>query len=189
MNTSTAVKENIMEPNLSFSDRQIRFVIGATMIAVTLFVAPETMGMWSIVLLASIPFISMAIIGWDPLNAIAGKSAYIEGEEDIQQRNWTCPNVGTIDRAVRFGVGSILIASLLTMNMMHADMVLALLAIPLIATAITAWDPVYAALNINSFASRVDVEVAEIDASESTLGACYEFQSLNKASTSYPRAA
>lgn len=189
MNTSTAMKRNIMQPNLSFSDRQVRFVIGATMIAGTLLVSPTTMGMWSFVLLASIPFITMAITGWDPLYAIARKSAYVEGEEDIQQRSWTCPNLGTIDRAVRFGAGSVLMATLLTMSAMQAELVITLLAIPLIVTAIIAWDPIYAALGVNSFASRIDVETAELDADEVTLGACYSFPNPGSSDTPFPRAA
>ena len=189
MNTSTAMKRNFMQPNLSFSDRQIRFVIGATMIAATLIVTPETMGMWSIVALASIPFIAMAIIGWDPLYAIAGKSAYVEGEEDIQQRSWTCPNIGAIDRAVRFGAAMVLMATLMTMDVMQAGLVITLLAIPLVVTAITAWDPIYAALGVNSFASRIDVETAELDADEKTLGACYSFPQSSRSSVPYPRAA
>ena len=189
MKTSTAINRNIMKPNLSFSDRQLRFVIGTTMIAATLIVAPETLGMWSIALLASVPLIAMAITGWDPLYAIAGKSAYIEGEEDIQQRSWTCPNLGAIDRASRLGAGLILIATLLTMNNMQSDLVVTLFAIPLIVTAIIAWDPLYAMLNINSFASRVDVETAELDAGQKTLGACYSFPRRDNTTGSYPRAA
>ena len=188
MITSTETQRTIMEPNLSFSDRQFRFVIGATMIAVALIMSPETMGMWSIVILASIPFITMAITGWDPVYAMLGKSSYVEGEEDIQQRTWSCPNIGAIDRAVRFGAGLMLMASLLTMNIMEADMVFTLLAIPLIITSITAWDPLYAALGINSFASHVDVEAAEPDASKKTLAACYVFPQPQN-STAIPRAA
>jgi len=189
MKTSTAMKTNYMEPNLSFSDRQVRFVLGVTMIAAVLIVAPETMGNWSIVLLASIPLIISAIIGWDPIYAIAGKSAYVEGEEDIQQRSWTCPNLGAIDRAVRLGVGIALIAALMTMSVMQAELIVTLLAVPLIATAITAWDPVYAALDINSFASRVDVETAEIDTGEQMLGANYKFPQRNRSTAAYSRAA
>lgn len=189
MSTSTVMNRGIMKPNLSFSDRQVRFVIGATMIAGTLVVMPETIGMWSIALLASIPFIAMAINGWDPLYALIGKSAYVEGEEDIQQRSWTCPNVGIIDRAVRAGVGMVLLATLLTMNVMTAELVVTLLAIPLVTSAIIAWDPLYAMLGINSFASKIDVETAELDASEQTLGACYVFPQPVTASGSLKQAA
>lgn len=189
MTTSTAMNRGIMKPNLSFSDRQVRFVIGATMIAGTLIAMPETIGLWSIVLLASVPFIAMAINGWDPLYALIGKSAYVEGEEDIQQRSWTCPNLGLIERAVRLGVGMTLIATLMTMNVMQADLIMTLLAIPLIMSAIIAWDPLYAMLGINSFASRVDVETAELDASEQTLGSCYDFPKPAKVTGSLKQAA
>jgi hypothetical protein len=189
MKTATAMQRSIMSSNLSFSDRQIRFVIGATMIAATLIAMPETLGMWSIVLLGAIPFITMAITGWDPVYAMLGKSTYVEGEEDIQQRSWTCPNVGTIDRGVRLGAGLMLMYALLTMSTMQADMVITLFAIPLIVSAITAWDPIYAMLGINSFASQVDVEAAEPEASEQTLAACYSLPQRQPASTGYPRAA
>ena len=189
MTTSTAMNRGIMKPNLSFVDRQVRFVVGATMIAGSLIVMPETLGMWSIVLLASIPMIATAINGWDPLYALLGKSAYVEGEEDIQQRSWTCPNVGVIDRSVRLGLGMVLLATLLTMSTMTAELVVTLMAIPLIVTAITAWDPLYAMSGINSFASRIDVETAEPDASEQTLAACYVLPQTAKASGSYKQAA
>ncbi|WP_455366780.1 YgaP family membrane protein [Kaarinaea lacus] len=178
-----------MSTNLSFSDRQIRFVIGATMIAAPLIAMPETLGMWSIVLLGAIPFITMAITGWDPFYAMLGKSTYVEGEEDIQQRSWTCPNVGTIDRGVRLGAGLMMMYALMTMSTMQAEMITTLLAIPLIVSAIIAWDPLYAMLGINSFASQIDVEAAEPEASEQTLAACYSFPQRQPASSGYPRAA
>ncbi|KPJ91887.1 MAG: hypothetical protein AMJ53_10500 [Gammaproteobacteria bacterium SG8_11] len=189
MSKLDATQQRFMDPNLSFTDRQIRFVIGAIMIGSVLFVASAPMGMWSLVALASIPFIASAIIGWDPLYAIAGKSTYMQGEEDIQQRCWTCANIGTIDRAVRFGIGLMLIASLLTMNAMQVGMAITLLSIPLIVTAITAWDPIYAALGINSFSSRGDVQAAESDASEKTLVACYIFPQRRFGSASCSQAA
>ena len=189
MNTTTAMKRNLMDTNLSFSHRQFRFVIGASLIAAPLYVAPETMGMWSIVLLASIPFISMAIIGWDPLYALAGKSSYVEGEEDIQQRSWTCPNIGSIDRAVRLSTGLGLMFILFNMSTMTSEMAITLLAVPLIVTAITAWDPFYAAFKINSFASHIDVEATEPDASAKTLSACYKFPQPGQFSNNYPHAA
>ena len=189
MNNTTAMKRRTMQTNLSFSDRQLRFALGASLIATTLYVQPETMGMWSIVMLASIAFISMAINGWGPLYALIGKSSHIEGEEDIQQRSWTCPNVGTIDRAVRMGLGLALMVTMFTMDTMTAGMVVTLAAIPLIISAITAWDPFYAAFNVNSFASKIDVEAAEPDASAQSLAACYVFPQPGRPTNQYPRAA
>lgn len=176
------------DPNLSFTDRQIRYLGGIALIAVPLMLAPETLGMWSVMVLSSIPLIATAILGWDPLYALAGKSTYAEGEEQIQQRSWTCPNIGIMDRVIRFGVGAGLLMSLLSMSTMSAEMVITLLAIPLIISAITAWDPIYAAMNVNSFASRIDVDAAEPEAGEQVIAACYTFPTQQKA-MDYPRAA
>ena len=189
MSMSTARQRHFMEPNLSFTGRQIRFVLGAAMVVSVLFVEPQAMEMWSLVALASIPFIASAIVGWDPFYAITGKSTYVEGEENIQQRCWTCANMGTIDRVVRAGIGFMLIASLLSMQTMQADMALTLFSIPLIVAAITAWDPIYAVLGINSFSSRIDIEAAEPDANANTLAACYTFPQRRHASVTYSQAA
>ena len=171
---STATRSDFLSPNLSVMDRQIRFVVGGTMIAAVLVIAPQPLGLWSIPLLASIPLIVMSIIGWDPFYAVTGKSAYRDTE--IRQRNWSCANLGTIDRGVRLGVGMLLVASLLTMNSMSGELVASLLAIPLITTALFAWDPIYAALGINSFASMIDVEAAEPSVNDENLCSCYSFE-------------
>ena len=163
MKTAYASRRNYSMPNLSFTNRQLRFVLGASMLVAPLIATPETMEMWSLVLLASIPVMATAIMGWDPVYALLGKSSYIPGEEDIQQRNWTLPNIGILDRGVRFSIGTILILSLLSMGAPQINAALSLIAIPLIISAITAWDPIYAALRINSFGSRTDVTAAEPD--------------------------
>ena len=121
MNMSGTINRQYSGINLSFLDRQIRAAIGAAMIAVPLSVNPETMGLWSIVLLASIPVIMSAITGWDVLFALVGKSSYVENEEDIQQRNWAYSNIGIVDRLVRLVVGSTLLYVLFTISVMHAD--------------------------------------------------------------------
>lgn len=178
----------IYKSNLNFTDRQIRYVVGAALLAIPLLVQPETMGLWTIMILSSIPVITTAILGWDPLYAVLGKTTYVEGEEEIQQRSWTCPNIGILDRAIRLTIGGVLLASLLTLNTMSTEMVIALLSIPLIVSAITAWDPIYAALGSNSFASRGDVTAAEPEASDQTIAACYEFPQ-SKAKKQYSQAA
>lgn len=188
MKTANALTKNFSVPNLSFTHRQVRFVLGATMLVVPMIAAPETLGMWSFVLLASIPVMATAIMGWDPVYAVLGKSSYIPGEEDIQQRNWALPNIGILDRGVRFSIGAILILSLLGMGAPQINVALGLIAIPLITSAIIAWDPIYAAFRINSFGSRTDVTAAEPNTSETTLAKCYTFPSL-EGKTRYSRAA
>lgn len=161
--------------NIGFNDRQLRMVIGTLMIAMPMFAIPGTLGLWSISMLAAIAVITTAIVGWDPLYSLLGKTTYFTHEEEIQQRKWSYANIGIIDRAVRAGVGLTLLYALMTMSTMTTDMAFALMGIPLIVTAITAWDPIYATMGINSFGSKTDVEAAEPEANEQTLAELYEF--------------
>ena len=144
------------------------------MITMPAFMVPETLGLWSIPMLAAIPLLATAIIGWDPLYAYLDKSSYVSNGEDIQQSNWSSANLGVIDRGIRMGVGLAMLYALLTMTTMTAGMVLTLLAIPLIMSAIIAWDPVYALLGINSFASRTDVKAAELEPNDQVLAELYK---------------
>ena len=176
-------------PNLGFTDRQMRFLIGAGLIVTTLMVAPDPLGLWSIALLASIPVITTAIAGWDPVYAIMGTSTYASCEDDVQQRSWSCPNIGTMDRAVRAVIGITLIASLFAINTMHAEALMAFVGIPLVISAIIAWDPFYAMLGTNSFASRADVEVTEPEANEQVLSSCYDFPNITNKERKLARAA
>jgi hypothetical protein len=174
--------------NLGFADRQTRAVIGTLMLATPMLAIQGTLGLWSILMLGAIPVLITAITGWDPLYAAMGKSTYESQSEDIQQRHWTHPNVGIVERGIRLGAGLIMLSTLLGMPLMNADIALALLAIPLIVTAITAWDPLYAAMSVNSFGSRLDVEAAEPGINEKSLAEYYEFpQQVD--SGQYPKAA
>lgn len=175
--------------NVGFMDRQLRAVVGTLMITIPMFTVTEAIGLWSIVILAAIPVLTSAIIGWDPLYALMDKTTHIPNEDDIQQRGWSIANIGIFDRAIRLGVGITMLYALLTMSAMTVDMVFTLMAIPLIVSAITAWDPIYAALGINSLGSRIDVEAAEPEASEETLAACYVFPQPATSNKAYSRAA
>lgn len=189
MNRSEIKTRMQLSQNLGFMDRQLRAVIGALMIITPMLMVPGTIGVWSLLILASIPVIATAITGWDPLYAIFEKSTYAPYDEDIQQRNWSYANMGIMDRGIRAGVALTLLYALMTMGSMTAEMVVSFLAIPMIMTAITAWDPIYAALGINSFGSRTDVEAAEPEATEQTLAAYYEFPQPRNVGKVYPQAA
>jgi len=175
MKTSGMIQLRWFNQNLGFTDRQLRTVIGTLMITIPMFTVPETLGLWSVLILAAIPVLTTAIIGWDPLYAVLDKTTYVAHEEEIHQRHWSYANIGIIDRGLRFGVGFILLYALLTMSEMTSAMVITFIAIPSIVSAITAWDPIYALFGINSFGSRHDVEAAEPEANDKTLAACYEF--------------
>lgn len=178
-----------LRQNLGFADRQVRAVIGTLMIAAPAIAVPETLGAWSILMLASVPLLTTAIMGWDPLYAMMDKSTYEYRSEDIHQRHWTHANMGIIERGIRLGIGSMMIAALFAMPSMSAGMGFTLMAIPLIVTAITAWDPIYAAMGLNSFGSRSDVEAAEPGISENTLAEYYEFPQTRTHTQEYVKAA
>ena len=189
INRSVMKQRQRFSQNLGFMDRQARTTIGTLMIATPMFAVPETMGLWSILVLAAIPVLSTAIIGWDPLYELMEKTTYVTHEENIQQSNWSCANIGIIDRGIRFGVGLTLLYALMRMGTMTTEMALTLLAIPLIVSAITAWDPICAALKINSFGSRIDVEAAEPDVDRQTLAEYYEFAIPQQSTRHYLNAA
>jgi hypothetical protein len=167
-------RKEFYDPNLSFTDRQLRYAGGVALITIPLIVQPTTMGLWTLLILSSIPLITTALVGWDPIYALIGKSTYIDGKEDIRQQYWTCANVGITDRVIRLVIGIGLIISLLTMDSMNAGLAISFLAIPLITTAIIAWDPLYAVFKVNSFASYIDVKAAEPE-NVLLLAKCYTF--------------
>jgi len=188
MNKSQLASQPISNENVGFFDKQIRVAIGAAMIIAVLMNSPETMGAWKLLLLASIPVIASAILGWDPLYALMGKSTYVPKEEEIQQRDWTYSNVGIIDRGIRFAIGILLLADALTMANMPINAIMALMSIPFIVTAIIAWDPIYALFKLNSFAMKADAEIAEPGASDQSLARYYEFPNLPEQNLKAPYA-
>lgn len=175
--------------NLGFADRQVRAIIGTLMLATPALGIPGTLGLWTIAMLASVPVLISAITGWDPVYAFIGKSTYDGQSENIQQRHWTNANIGIIERGIRIGLGFSLLAGLMGASAMTGGMTLTLLAIPLIVTSITAWDPFYAMMRSNSFASRVDVEAAEPGIDENTLAAYYELPQSKAKSDHFAHAA
>lgn len=189
MNTSGIISSQIYEKNLGLLDRQVRAVIGFFMVLTPLISIPETMELWSIPMLASVLVITSAFMSWDPIYAVLGFSTYVANDEEIEQRNWTSLNLGIMDRVIRVAIGSIIFASLFSNGVVHAELVLALLAIPLVTTALMAWDPIYAVLGINSFGSRADVDAAEPVASEKTLAEYYVFPKVTRSDRDIPKAA
>jgi len=169
------IERPMLEQNLGFMDRQIRAVIGSAMILGVLINPPALMGAWTFLLLAAIPVIATAITGWDPLYAMLGRSTYVAKEEDIHQRSWMYSNIGVVDRVLRLGLGSLMLMNALTLGSVSAEVALALMSIPVIASAIIAWDPIYAALGLNSLATRGDAMAAEPGASAQSLAKYYEF--------------
>lgn len=189
MNTSSTNQGQQLGQNLGFADRQIRAVIGTVMLTAPVLTVSGSIGAWGILMLASVPVLVTTIMGWDPLYALMGKSTYEYHSEDIHQRHWTHNNIGIVERGIRFALGIMLLTALMGMPSMNAAMAFALLSVPLIVTAITAWDPFYAAMSMNSFSSISDVEAAEPGMSETTLAEYYEFPQSKGQNQEYVKAA
>jgi hypothetical protein len=174
MNIKT-LTTNYLTPNMSFTDRELRIVVGSAAIIALLLVAPSPVGLWGLAALLAVPVIVSGIIAWDPIYALIGFNRYDEASGEIHQRNWSASNVGALDRVVRFAVGGALIAFTLASTTIELQAISALIAIPIIMTAILAWDPLYALGNVNTFASKEDVEQTDSELNDSSLVKLYEF--------------
>ena len=172
---------NILTPNISYQSREIRILAGSALIIAMMLAAPTPLGFWSLVALIAIPIIASGIIAWDPLHALFGINRYSEIEGEIQQRSWSCPNVGTVDRIARLGIGVLLLATAFINTEIVWQSITILLAIPVIMSAIMAWDPLYALAFTNTFASKSDVKSADPDQEEATLAKFYHFPSAKPA--------
>ena len=169
--------QNMFAPNISYESREIRILTGSAMIIALMLTAPTPVGLWGLAALIAIPVIASGIIAWDPVYALFGINRYSDAEGEIQQRRWSCPNVGTVDRIARFGVGILLLATAFTSSEIVWQSITTLLAIPVIMTAILAWDPLYALAYTNTFASKSDVQSADPELKEATLAKFYRFPS------------
>ena len=172
-NTNTRSKR--LSPNISYQDRQIRILTGFSIILAFMLWAPTPLGFWGLAALMAIPIVASGIIAWDPFYALLGVNRFSETEGEIQQRSWSCPNIGMVDRIARLGVGLLLIATAFASSEFAWQSITTLLAIPVIMSVIMAWDPLYALSYTNTFASKSDVQSADPEQEEKTLAKFYRF--------------
>jgi hypothetical protein len=161
--------------NLGITDREVRVLVGAGMIAAVMFYSPTPIGLWSVLALAAVPFVITGMIGWDPLYTLLGLNTDKQQDEQIHQRGWKLGNVGMFDRVIRIALGAGLIGFTMSGTFTGVEVIAALVAVPLIVTALIAWDPLYAMIDINTFASRHDVELANAELREETVAKLYDF--------------
>jgi hypothetical protein len=169
---------NVLKPNISYQDRQIRILAGSAMILALMLIAPTPMGFWGLAALIAIPVVASGIIAWDPLYALLGVNRYNYAASEIQQRSWSCPNIGMVDRIARLSVGLLLLATAFTSGEFVWQSITTLLAIPVIMSAIMAWDPLYALAYTNTFASKSDVKSADPEQEDKILAKFYRFPSV-----------
>ena len=163
------------EHNLGITDREVRVLVGVGMIAAVMFFAPAPIGLWSLLALVAIPLVITGMIGLDPLYALFGLNTDKQHDNMIHQHGWMLSNIGMFDRVVRIALGASLIGFTMSGAFTGVEMIAALVAIPLIVTATIAWDPIYAMTDINTFASRFDVEMANTELREETVAKLYDF--------------
>lgn len=179
MSTHRILTTKLLAPNIGYEDREIRILAGSVVIVTLMLAAPTPLGLWGLAALVAIPVIASGIVAWDPLYALFGINRYNETEGEIQQRSWSCPNVGTVDRIARLGMGTLLLATAFISTEIAWQGVSVLLAIPVIMSAIMAWDPLYALAHTNTFADKADVQSAEPDLKDSTLAEFYQFPTVH----------
>jgi hypothetical protein len=168
-------RQSVLAPNISYEGREIRILTGSALIVTFMLAAPNPVGLWGVTALVAIALVGSGIIAWDPLHAMLGINHYNADEGEIQQRSWSCPNVGTVDRIARFGIGVLLLGAVFTSAEVIGQTIAALLAIPIIMTGIIAWDPLYALAYTNTFASKSDVQSADPELHDATLVKFYRF--------------
>lgn len=173
--TTNIVSKSKFSPNVSYQGREIRILAGAALIITFMLFAPTPVGWWGLSALIAVPIIASGMFAWDPVYALFGINRYNEVESDIHQRSWSCPNVGTVDRIARLIAGILLLATAFTSTDIAWQSVTTLLSIPVIMSAIMAWDPLYALAYTNTFASKSDVQSADPDQEETTLVKFYHF--------------
>jgi hypothetical protein len=171
----------VLTPNISYQNRQVRILTGCALIVALMITAPTPLGLWGLAALVAIPLVGSGIIAWDPFHALFGINHYRESEGEIQQRSWSCPNIGKVDRIARLAVGVLLIATAFIGTEIVWQSITVLMAIPVIMSAILAWDPLYALAYTNTFATKSDVQSADPDLEEKTLAKFYRFPTVTPA--------
>ena len=179
MNRQSSKISSFTMQNIGFFGRELRMVIGVALIA-SVFAVPAPIGLWALAPLIAVPIIMSAIMAWDPVYALVNRNTRIGDQSNIHQRTWSSPNIGTFERGLRIVVGAAMIAPMMLSGGM-ADVTvaaLALAAIPVMISAMIAWDPLYAIGSINTFSSKSDVASVGPELDEGSLARVYEFESL-----------
>lgn len=143
--------------NVGIGDRIFRYVVGSGLIG--LFMAYAANGnrydeLLNTLALVSIIIIASAIIRWDPVYAMLGINTIAKTREKIRS---SVANVGMTDSAVRLAIGSSMIGGFMLFSPTPVgwSALLPLLAIPIVATAILGWCPLYSLSNVNTTRTRL----------------------------------
>ncbi|WP_455376063.1 YgaP family membrane protein [Kaarinaea lacus] len=152
MNTQTLIFDT--KTNVGTVDRYVRFTTGAGLIAIPLFYSGVDAEYAALTSLVAIPIIFTAIARWCPVYALLHVHSI---RRKLSNAEFYDQNVSVSDAVTRYLLGTVLImATMMFTNV--ADpwlVVLALIAVPIIQSAIMLWDPMYALFDIRTYKSRV----------------------------------
>ena len=131
-------------PNVGTLDRDLRFILGAVLIGLALFVAPRAEGPYALAALLAIPLIATGIMQWDPLYALLRLHTAVRHR--IHYGFDLTPNLGYTARAVHAAVAAALIGLPIALSQPYLGWgsVWVLLSIPVGAVAVTGWSPLRA---------------------------------------------
>lgn len=152
MNTQTFTFDT--KTNVGTADRYVRFAIGSGLIAVPLLFSGVDAELAVLTSLVAIPVIFTAIARWCPVYALLHVHSIIRQQSDTEFYD---QNVSAADAVARYVLGAVLIMSSMVFTNV-ADpwlVVLALIAVPVIQSAIMQWDPIYAVFDIGTHRPNV----------------------------------
>ena len=136
--------------NVGHFDQYIRFAIGAGLIAVPLMYDGVDAEYAALTSLIAIPILFTAIVRWCPVYAFmhvqSVKHKYDNGK-------FYSRNVSTNDSLFRYALGAVLILVTMVFTSIADPWLVmpALIAVPVIYSAITKWDPMYALFEIGTY--------------------------------------
>ncbi len=163
------------KPNVGGSDRVLRAILGGVLLANGVY-GTGPLGLDAVLIMLSIPLIISAIIAWDPFYAMLKvrtatlrihavpyrKALKLNADGGI--------NVGTVDRISRIAIAGVLLATpfLLPGAVGVATVAAVLAGIVVMLTAVTGWDPIYAAMNVRT--ATLPIETAPTITTHSSVG-------------------
>jgi len=152
MNTQTLIFDT--KTNVGTVDRYVRFAIGSGLIAVPLLYEGVDAEYAALTSLVAIPIIFTAIARWCPLYALLNVHSI---RRKISNAEFYDQNVSVSDAIARYLLGTVLIIVTMLFTSI-ADpwlIAMALIAVPVIHSAIILWDPIYALFNVGTYKQTV----------------------------------
>lgn len=157
MHNQNANRESFSKPNVGGSDRMLRAVLGAVLLADGIY-GTGPLGLDAVFIILSVPLIISAMFAWDPFYALfkvrtatLRDHAAISWKARARNANGGI-NVGTMDRVFRIIVAGVLLAEpfLLPGTVGIVTAMAAFAGVFVMMTALSGWDPIYSLMKIRT---------------------------------------